>query len=779
MSNSSEGQIGLPQGEENNSGLDLLGFLRRRKAFIILFGILGTGVGYMLLQREAPQYRAEVMVQVIHRAGDQRVRSLMAEKDLTDANFVVRSEKTLRSAYKNHNLNSKATLSGMSEDDAISAMAGMITVQSKSPSVITIAVTGVNPEDIRDIANAAADEYVLAQKENYKDAAEEVKSVLSRARDEFHEKLQEAEEEYSRFRESSNLGTDGSNPFRTRAQAAEAKVAGYELLKAEMKAELEAMREALEKGGAREAILLLVTNSRPNSDRDAVSRPDDLNSALFPLMLEEATLMAELGPGHPKVKMLQMKMEMIRGHVKEMAGVNEEKKQADAAAEPQDFLSVYLQSIQQQLDIIERQQREVKVLAANDDALARKLMQEELEDSHKKASIARLATLFQETSAAISEVQMSSGMGGVTALILQKARTGIKVSPVMERFLGMGALLGAFAGLAIGYLIEMADRSFRKPEDIIREFGVPIMGHIPFMTEQRMKIAGEGNKFDKSAVSVHQPRSRPAEAFRAIRTAVCFSSMGSEHRVLSVTSPAAGDGKSTLALNLAASLAQSGKRTILVESDLRRPKVHKLTGADNKIGLTDVLRGTVELDSAIQTCQCSDLSIMTCGSRPKDPAELLARPEYEKLLEDLRARFDYVVIDTPPILAVTDPAGVAARVDGVIVCMRLSRHTRDLGRRTVDSLREIGATIIGVVINGVEERDTYGYGSYRYSDYRYYYKNYNYKYGYGYGKYGGYNAYAKDGGEYYTDENPRGTSKKSTITLSDGEVSMPEVKENA
>jgi capsular exopolysaccharide synthesis family protein len=255
--------------------------------------------------------------------------------------------------------------------------------------------------------------------------------------------------------------------------------------------------------------------------------------------------------------------------------------------------------------------------------------------------------------------------------------------------------------------------------------------------------------------------------------------MGSEHRVLSVTSPAAGDGKSTLALNLAASLAQSGKRTILVESDLRRPKVHKLTGADNQIGMVDVLRGDVALDDAIQSSQCSDLHILTCGSRPKDPAELLARPEYEKLLQDLRARFDYVIIDTPPILAVTDPAGVAARVDGVIVCMRLSRHTRELGRRTIDSLREIGATIIGVVINGVEERDTYGYGNYRYSDYRYYYKNYNYKYGYGYGRYGGYNAYAKDGGEYYTDDTPANASSKSALRLSEDAAAKAGVEEKA
>jgi capsular exopolysaccharide synthesis family protein len=223
--------------------------------------------------------------------------------------------------------------------------------------------------------------------------------------------------------------------------------------------------------------------------------------------------------------------------------------------------------------------------------------------------------------------------------------------------------------------------------------------------------------------------------------------------VISVTSPAAGDGKSTLALNLAISLAQSGKKTIIVESDLRRPKVHKLTGAENKVGIVDALRGTLPLDECIQPTQVSDLSVMPCGPRPKDPAELLARPEYERVLADLRARFDYVIVDTPPVLAVTDPAGVAARVDGTIVCMRLSRHTRDLGKRTVESLRDIGATVAGIVINGVEERDAYGYGNYRYSDYRYYYKNYNYKYGYG--RYGSYNSYSEtEGSEYYSDDRP-------------------------
>ncbi|MFN9823263.1 MAG: polysaccharide biosynthesis tyrosine autokinase [Planctomyces sp.] len=752
---SAENQISIPQTEDNSGGLDLLGFLRRRKSFIILFAGLGTGVGYMLLQRQVPQYRSEAMVQVIHRAGDARVRSMMAEKDLTDANYVLRSERTLQAAWKNHSLNSRPSLSGLSEEEAINRLSSMLSVTPRSANVLTIAATGSNPEDIRDIANAAAEEYVATQKENYQDASEEVKVILSRARDELHEQLKSAEQEYAKFREGSNLTTDGENPNRIRARAAESRVSAYEHEKTVMRAELNALVEAVEKGGAREAILMLI-GKQDGTNTSAVGKVagDPTAQAIFPLMLEEAQLATELGPGHPKLKIIQMKMQMIRDHMKQMAGldsaVENEEKQTD-------FLTLYLRSLEQQLQIIERQQQEVQVLASNDDALARKLMLEEIEDKHKKANIDRLGLLFNNTSQAISEVHMNAGMGGVTALVLQHARTGIKISPIMERFLGMGALLGAMAGLGIAYLIEMADRSFRKPEDIIREFGVPIMGHIPFMTEQRMKISGDGNKLDRSAITVHLPRSRPAEAFRAIRTAVCFSAMAGEHRVISVTSPAAGDGKSTLALNLAVSLAQSGKRTVLLESDLRRPKVHKLTGVENKVGVVDVLRGTSEIESAVQTTQVPDLFIIPCGSRPKDPAELLARPEYETLLEDLRSRFDYVIVDTPPILAVTDPAGVAARVDGVIVCMRLSRHTRDLGKRTIDSLRDIGATVSGVVINGVEERDAYGYGNYRYSDYRYYYKSYNYKYGYGYGRYGSYNSYtSKDGSEYFPDENQTG-----------------------
>ena len=759
-----DNQLVHPQNNEVQSeGLDLIGFLRRRKSFVIVLGLLGVGVGYMMFQRQVPQYRSGSLVQVIHRNSDPRVKSLLAEKDLTDADYVIKSPRTLGAAYKNHGLSELASLRGLSEEDAVSVIGGMLSTRNLSANVIELSATGGDPGDMRQIAQAASEEYVAAQRGNYKDASEELKELLTTAREEFLDKLKQAEQDYASFRENSRLNTDGDNPFRARAKAAEAKVSSLELQKTELKAQLGQLEEAINRGGAREAVMLLVGKEASVNNAsgagsgvaelsalsDGSDSPRTIAEALFPLMQKAALLELELGADHPKLKTIRMQIEMTRSHLQRMGGMEAESRDSEAATTatpvipPPDFLSVYLQSLREELLIIERQQKDLHVMAEQEDVKARELMQEEIEDSNRKNEMERLAKLFNETTMQISEIQVNAGMGGVIAQVLTPARHGSLVYPVISKFLSMGGFLGAFAGLVLGYLVEVADRSFRKPEDIIREFGVPIVGHIPFITDDRLKTVPKNAVIDKTAVSVHLPRSRPAEAYRAVRTAICFSAFGGTHRVIQVTSPAAGDGKSTLALNLAISLAKSGKRTILVEADFRRPRVHKLTGVSNSTGFVDVLRGEAELNDAIQDTEVSDFFVLPCGSRPKDPAELLIKAEFEQALEVLRDRYDYVIIDTPPVLAVTDPSGIAARVDGVLVCIRLSRHTRELGRRTFEQLRDVGATIAGVVINGVDERDAYGYGNYRYSDYKYYYNNY---------KYGGAGYSNKDGRDYYADE---------------------------
>ena len=745
----------MQKSDDQRDGLDVIGFLRRRKSFILLLGIFGAIVGYMMFQRQTPKYQSVAWVQVIHRNADPRMKSMLAEKDLYDADYVIKSPRVLEPAFTKHSLSQLSTLRRQELDDAVATLKGIISTKNLTDNVVEISDTSADPSDIRSIANAVAEEYVSLQKDNYDDASTELERLLVKARDEIHESLKRAEASYSEFRKDSRLTTDGKNLSRQRADAANEKVSLLELQKTEGKAQLQSLEDAMRRNGSREAILLLVGRetvgtaaSQPvvTAVNQTVTSAQTIAQALFPLLRDETIMAAELGDDHPKLKTLRLQIELTRKHFQQLAGMSADSA-TDAASTtvdvPSDFLTVYLQSLREELFIIENQQLELKVLAAKEEEAARNLMQEEIDDRNRQSEMERLSRLFNETTLQISEIQVNVGMGGVTANVLAPARHGILVYPVLSQFVGMGALLGAFAGLVLGYLVEIADRSFRKPEEMIREFGVPIMGHVPFITEQRLKTIPESTVMDRIAVSVHLPRSRPAEAYRAVRTAVCFSAFGGTHRVLQITSPAAGDGKSTLALNLALSMAQSGKKTVLVECDFRRPKVHKLTGVNNQTGFVDILRGDADLPDAIQETAVPDFYVLPCGQRPKDPSELLARPLFEQTLQLLREQFDYVIIDTPPVLAVTDPCGVAARVDGVLICMRLSRHTRELGRRSIDQLRDVGAVIAGIVVNGVEERDAYGYGNYRYSDYRYYYKNYNYND----------NAYGNnDSREYYTDD---------------------------
>lgn len=728
--------------DDSGEGLDFVGFLRRRKSFVILMAAIGVGAGYLLFQRQLPQFRSDAWIQVIHRNSDPRLMTMMAEKDLSDADYVIRSEKVLEAAYDDHLEKEKlSTFGGLEREEAVALMKEMLSTKNLSSAVVQISCTGSDPGDVRVIANAVAEEYKALQLDNYTTASDNLAKLLRSAKDDIQGKLQEAEKEYNEFARKSGLMTGGGNPHRVRAQAAQEQVSSLELQRAQLKAELSELKHALDTKGSREAILLLVNKQTANTAtgkasgdaiESTVTNARTMAEALFPLLMKEASLKTKLGKDHPELAAIKLQIDLTRQHLQELSGMREaelsELKGKDE--EPvQDFLTVYLQSLDQELRILERQQNDLKLFAEAEEELARGLMNEENTERSLKNNIDRLSRLFDSTVLQINEIEIHSDMGGVTAQILAPAKHGILVFPVLAQFLGLGGFLGGFVGLVIGYLVEAADRSFRKPEDVIREFGVPIVGHIPFISDTRLKSVPQGTQLDRTVVSVHLPRSRPSEAYRSVRTAIYFSPLGGSHRLIQVTSPVAGDGKSTLAVNLATSMAQSGKRTLLVESDFRRPKVHKLTGVSNKVGIVDVLRGTAEVADAVQTTKVPDFFVMPCGARPRDPAELLSRPQYEQLLLLLKDSYDIVVIDTPPVLAVTDPCSVAPRVDGVVICMRLSRHTRELGRRALEQLRDVGANMAGIVINGVDERDGYGYGNYRYSDYRHYYKSYRTGYG--------------------------------------------------
>lgn len=298
--------------------------------------------------------------------------------------------------------------------------------------------------------------------------------------------------------------------------------------------------------------------------------------------------------------------------------------------------------------------------------------------------------------------------------VITKPGIGFQVAPSLALHLVLGGLLGTLLGFGIGFLIDRADRSFRSPDEIRRSLGLPIIGHIPVFfppieDEEMLELEAANPALDKMVCTYSDPDSLAAEAYRAVRTNLYFSTHGESHKVIQITSPSTEDGKSTLASNLSVSLAQSGVKVLLMDADFRRPKVHQTFGIEKENGLSKLIRGAIELPEAIHSSSIEGLDLMPAGPRPRNPSELLTLPRFKDLLATLRDRYDFVIIDSPPVLAVTDPGAIAPRVDGVLLALQIRRGAKPAASRAIEILSELGANVLGVIVNGVGWKRAYSY----------------------------------------------------------------------
>ncbi|MEO1994066.1 MAG: polysaccharide biosynthesis tyrosine autokinase, partial [Planctomycetaceae bacterium] len=455
---------------------------------------------------------------------------------------------------------------------------------------------------------------------------------------------------------------------------------------------------------------------------------------LVSMMLEEQLLLDNHGPDHPKVKAIRRRIELIRG-------------QDLGAAEPEksrDVFEVYVESLEKQLRSTQEREKYLDNLFAEEQEASKSQELFQLNDETFNKSIDRKQQLFDTIIARLEELSLNKDQSGFDAQTLDAASGAWQVGPDFAQNLTMAGLLGALVGLGLGYVLELADRSYHSPDEIVRELEIPVVGHIPVIAENQQTVTGD-SRLHWSLSTVHHPKSRVAEAYRGVRTAIYFNAQDTQHQVIQVTSPNPGDGKSTLAVNLAVSIANSGKSVLILDCDLRRPRVAKMLGIKDGIGLQAAIVGDAELTDLPQETGVPNLQAIVSTDKPENPSELLTSPAFQDSLEVFRTKYDYVILDSPPTLAVTDPGIIAARVDGVILTIRLTKKSRQHSRQSMEILNSIGATVIGVVVNGIGDRSGYGgYGRntyYTYGKYRY---GYAYGYGYGYGYGSGYGSYYAD-----------------------------------
>ena len=283
------------------------------------------------------------------------------------------------------------------------------------------------------------------------------------------------------------------------------------------------------------------------------------------------------------------------------------------------------------------------------------------------------------------------------------------ISPKPAQSALLGAVIGLMATAGFAFLIEFLDDTLKTPDEIKDVLDSPVIGFIGELKH--------GQKQDEDALGVYvakNPRSPVAEAFRSLRTNLEYSSVDDPAKTILVTSSGESEGKSTVAANLAIVEAQSGKNVIIIDADMRRPKVHFQFNKSNRKGLSDVVTGKMHIDDVLKTYeQVENLSIITCGTIPPNPSELLGSERMSLTLKELEDRFDLVILDTPPMV-VADTQILSGKVDGVIYVV-VPGHTRAIvALRPVEELRRIGANVLGIVANKIPRSRDYYYGGYNY-----------------------------------------------------------------
>jgi non-specific protein-tyrosine kinase len=277
----------------------------------------------------------------------------------------------------------------------------------------------------------------------------------------------------------------------------------------------------------------------------------------------------------------------------------------------------------------------------------------------------------------------------------------------------LAALIGLIFGVGMVIVIELLDDTL-SPDAVSRQLGLPVLG-----------VVARHQTINGKPIVAAEPRSPVAEAFRSLRTNIQFASVDRPLHTLLVTSPSPEDGKSTVAANLGVSLAQSGRRVTVVDADLRRPQIHKKFGLSNRTGITSVfVQPHPKLNGTVQDTEIANLTALTSGSLPPNPAELLGSEKMFDILGLIGEEADLIVIDSPPVMAVTDAAVLAPRVDGVLLVVKPGATKLAACKQAVDQLQRVGANILGVILNDVEvNRSRYKYAYYKgyyYTYHRYY-----------------------------------------------------------
>ena len=460
---------------------------------------------------------------------------------------------------------------------------------------------------------------------------------------------------------------------------------------------------------------------------DLEKRIDEIDTKIDEKQQKRKELLVPYTEEHPSIKRIDAEIAELQGQKTRINKEVSEKISSEGTKLEQNAEREVLASIQSQL--ASSQQRLARA-ASNFDREAAKANVEGIAEtklttlrSEIKSNHDLLDTYTQRQKE--QELALSSGRPNNISVQNHAITPGSPIGPQRGRNILVALLLSFAAGIGLAFLLDYLDDSVRTSDDVSRHLGLPTLALIPhYLNTDKRKLLtavnGNGISATPSALITMDDRHSPmAEAYRHLRTSLLFSSAGKPPQTILVTSSQPSEGKTTTAINTAITLAQSDADVVIIDCDLRRPRLHTHFGFENTRGLTNYLSGDKDTENLIRTYKdLPRLKVITSGPIPPNPAELLSSNEMRNLLQFLSGKFKHVIIDSPPAISFTDASILSTLVDGVVLVAMANKSSIHLMRQFKQRVHNIGARIYGVVLNGIKagsmEYDYYGSGYYKY-----------------------------------------------------------------
>jgi polysaccharide biosynthesis transport protein len=722
----------------DQDGIDLMVYLKiikRRWLLILLLAVLCLGIAAFFTFRMTKIYRATTTVRIETQApkvlGDNvedvvemGTGSFWSNVEYYETQYkIIESRKTALEVVDEFKLNHDSEFMELPEsrmpatrDEAAEVLQSILSVEPvKDSRLVLVHVEHPDPRKAQLFADAIAAAYQRLNLQAMHSRTIEAVDWLSERLDKANEKLKESELALFKYQKDNNILSisleDRQNYVTTQMQTGATNLIEAKSRRIELQARKKAMSEV---ANAQDPMAIPITALNNNS------LIQELKREYTRLSQEYGELSSRYGDNYPKMVELKAKMTRIKTDIQRevnnvMSAINVELKEAKLTEAGE------------------------KASLAGLEAEAQKLADKKGRYNELYRELKKSEQVYELLNGRAEEARLTRYLKVNNVEILDRALLPDRpVKPRVVLNLAIATMIGLILGVLLAIAIEMADRTIKTQVDI-EAFSLPFLGILPAigssdtgggagMSRSQVKKAdgatGVGSTFDTFVYM--NPKSQVAESLRSIRTNLLFMSADRRISSLLVTSPSPQEGKTTVATNLSIVMAQSGSRVLLIDLDMRRPRIHRTFGlARPTRGVSTMILGETQAADTIVSTDIPNLDILVCGPTPPNPSELLHTEAFKKVFEELTAMYDHVILDSPPVGIVTDAAILSKMVDGTLMVVKSQRTTKEAIRHAVNILHDIEAPVLGAVLNDLDLANRkYGDHFYHYySKYGYYYES--------------------------------------------------------